>query len=95
MSWETNIGYALEIVAVVLVAGYCLYWGQRLFQNSVVGPVDNKPGSAKPQLLYAKLLPALLFAVFGAAMLFYVTANAIVPQHASPVAAQVEAPARS
>lgn len=94
MSWD-NIGYALEVVAVVLVAGYCLYWGQRLFQNSVVGPIDNKPGAAKPQLLYAKLLPALLFSAFGAVMLFYVTAEAVIPQHASPVAAQVETPAKS
>jgi hypothetical protein len=94
MSWET-IGYSLEVVAVVLVAGYCLYWGQRLFNNSVVGPIDNKPGTTRPQLLYAKLLPALLFSAFGAAMLFYVTANAIVQPHASPVAAQIEAPAKT
>jgi hypothetical protein len=94
MSWS-NFGYALEVVAVVLVAGYCLYWGQRLFQNSVVGPIDNKPGTVRPQLLYAKLLPALLFSAFGAAMLFYVTANAIVQTHAAPAAAQVEAPAKS
>lgn len=91
MSWD-NFGYALQVVAVVLVAGYCLYWGQRLFQTSVVGPID-KP--KEQRLLYAKLLPALLFAFFGAAMLFYVTAKGVIPQHTAPVAAQIETPARS